>query len=510
MSGGVKSMMGSLFPSGSSSLTVLSIDAHWLKFVHAKGPWGSRTITAVLARQIDGLSDSDIIVWLQQACAERQLEPGPVLLANPSQLTTARLFTLPSTDSREIRDIVELQAEKHTPYAKEEILTDFQVLDTDRNGYSRVLLILSHQDIVYRGLKLLDGLGWPLERTGFELEGLVNWFHLAQPKAQGVTLVAEVDSETTSLAILVEGKPYFHRTLSCGAVQLQEGEPGIARLIAEFQRSLETFDAEGLNLTAAGVVVTGQASRFPDLQPRLHASLGLPVTVLPQFEQCPVADGALKDDPALATVGFASLAGLALRPSAIDLTPKALKLHRAFDVRARRLVGVGCQMVVLLLLASCLVVGRAIKNERHQSWLKNQYQATAEEADTLRQLLDRIEFTQGWLRNRGKLLNALAELSRNTPSAIQWDSLTFSKDDKEVILKGVSEEIPKVYDYTRELKQSPLFAQVEVRRAAKRKVNDRDVTEFEITCSLRGPEEEAERSETLGTSRLASSRYGGG
>ncbi len=471
-------------PKGAPGLTVLYVDGRWLKLLHAQGSWMTRTITMLLAHPIEGMNDEEILAWLRQACGP--LHPGTVLIANPSHLTTTRLFTLPSTDSKEIRDIVELQAEKHTPYAKEEILTDFQVIETDRAGYSRVLLVLSHQDIVHRGLKLVDGMGWPLERAGFELEGLVNWFQAAQGRgSRGVVLVAEVDSDTTSLVILNDGKPYFHRSLTVGVAQLtQEADDGITKLIAEFQRSLETFEAEGFNLTVERAILTGQADRLPELAQRVQSSLGIPTSVVPQFECGPVAEGVLKDQEALARVSFAGLMGLALRPSAIDLTPKALRLHRAFEVRARRLVGLGCQVVGILLLVSCLVIGKAIKHERDRAWLAREYHQTAAQAEPLQAILEQLEFVQDWFQGRGRLLDAVAELSRRTPSAIQWDSLTFTKADGQLLLKGVSEEIPKVYDFTRELKQSPLFANVEVKRAAKHKVNDRDVTEFEIVCSL--------------------------
>lgn len=488
----MKRLAERVLPKGSSGLTVLSVDGRWIKLLHAQGSWMARRISLLVAHPMEALSDEDLVSWLREVFAAKGLNPGTVLIANPSHLTTTRLFTLPATDPREIRDIIELQAEKHTPYAKEEILTDFQILDTERGGYSRVLLVLSHQDIVHRGLKLLDGMGWRLERAGFELEGLANWFHLVSGRAaQGAVLVAELDSDTTALAVLHDGKPYFHRSLSLGFSQLaQDPEEGQAKLIAEFQRSLDAFEAEGLSLAISSAVLTGQAGRFPELKDRLQAALGVSTTIVSQFEHCPVAAGVSTDEEPLNRVSFASLIGLALRPSAVDLTPKALKLHRAFEVRARRLVGLGCQVVGVLLLASCLVVGKAMKHERYRSWLAHEHRRTAAEAQTLRMLLDQLGFVQDWLQERGQLLNAVAELSRRTPAVIQWDTLTFTKADGQLILKGVSEEIPKVYDFSRDLKRSALFANVEVRRAAKRTVENREVTEFEIVCSLAPPEPE--------------------
>ncbi len=122
-------------PKGPPGLTVLSLDGQWLKVLHVQGRTFARTVTALIAHRIEGMNEPDVLTWLQEAWASSHLEAGTVLIANPSHLTTTRVFTLPATDPAEIREIVELQAEKHTPYAKEEILTD-RIFDALR-GFRR-------------------------------------------------------------------------------------------------------------------------------------------------------------------------------------------------------------------------------------------------------------------------------------------------------------------------------------------------------------------------------------
>ena len=477
--------MGEWFPKGPQGLTVLSIDGQWLRLLYLAGHGAARTVSVLFAHQVDHMTDDEVLAWLKEACTSRGFEPGSVLVANPSHLTTTRLFTLPSTDPAEIRDIVELQAEKHTPYAKEEILTDFRLIELDRAGYSRVLLVVSHQDIVHRGLRLVSGMGWLLERVGFELEGLASWCHATHQEAvQGAMLVAEISAEVTTVMILHQGKPYFHRSLSLGTSQLApESAENLAKLVAEFQRSLEAFESEGLNLQVSSVLLTGQVEQIAGLKEQVEKGLSLPVTVLAPFARCTVAPQAGSDDAAVGRVSFASLLGLAIAPGEIDLTPKALKLRRAFEARAKALLGLGCQIVGGLLLISCLVIGKAQKGERSYAALVKEYQVVDQEARALESRLDRVGFVKDWLGERGRLLDAMAELSRRTPPMIQWNAITYVRG-QELTLKGVSDEMPKVYDFTAELKRYPVCTQVEARRVSKRKVGDRDMTEFEVVCSL--------------------------
>ena len=484
-------MLGQLAPRGAHGLTVLFIDGRWLKLLQVAGG----RISTLLAQPIEGMSDEEILVWLREACQQRGFEAGTVLVANPSHLTTTRLFTLPSTDPVEIRDIIELQAEKHTPYAKEEILTDFRVLETDPSGYSRVLLILSHQDIVHRALRLLEGMGWVLERVGFELDGLTNWLQLAQPEAgDGVILVAEMDAETTTLAAVKQGKPYFHRSLAMGLSFLAaHPDDGVAKLCDEFQRSIEAFEAEGFNMPITGIVLTGQAERVPELKERLQQTLELPTSALSAFAPAEAPEDAGSSGERLSQVAFASLLGLALKPSETDLTPKALKLHRSFEARAKALVTLGGQAIGILLLVSCLIVAKAIRNERYYTRLFHEDQMLSGQVHVMESSIDEIKLVQDWLDRRNRLLEAVAEMNKRTPDTIQWASITYTADGQ-LILKGVSEEIPKVYDFAGELRSSGQFASVEARKVTKRRVEDQNVTDFELLCSFK-PTEGAETEE---------------
>jgi len=474
-----------LVPRSDHGLTVLSVDGRWLKVLQMTG---RGAVSALIAHKIEGETEEAVIDWLKAAWSAASLEPRPVLIANPSHLTTTRLFTLPSVDPTEIRDIIALQAEKHTPYTKEEILTDFQILETDRSGYSRVLLVLSHQDIVHRALRLVEGMGWVLERVGFELEGLVNWVQLAKPDVpEGLTLVAELDSETTTLVAVKGEQSYFHRSIALGSQHLtQDPAEAPAKLLGEFQRSLESFDSEGSGQAITGIALTGHAERFPELKEKFHKGLDLPVAIAPSFAQVELPES-VAAGPARESVSFASLLGLAMRPSRVDLTPKALKLHRAFEARAKALVGLACQGIGCLLLVSCLVIGTSMKDERYHAWLHHEERSLSAQVAGMESTMDQASVVQDWAKTRSELLNAVKAMAQRTPEAIQWETLVYTRGEQ-IALKGISDEIPKVYDFATELRSAGAFAQVEAKRVNKRKVNDKDVTEFELVCAFKPPE----------------------
>ncbi len=129
-------------------------------------------------------------------------------------------------------------------------------------------------------------------------------------------------------------------------------------------------------------------------------------------------------------------------------------------------------------------MGQSFKRERYYSGLVRQHTLRSQEI----QELERLAIVKTWQRGQGQLLEAVMDLEAHTPAVIQWDTLTYAKD-QQLTLKGVSTEMPKVFEFAEVMKLSPLFTHVEAKRVTKRKVADQDLTEFELVCALAAPED---------------------
>jgi type IV pilus assembly protein PilM len=474
-------------PAGASQgLTVLSLDGQWLKLLHVEGLAVSRRIAKALVCPVQNSSAEEIHAALKDVCTMEGLVPKEVLIANPTMLSTVRIFSLPSTDPKEIRDIVDLQAEKHTPYAKDELLMDFTIIERDPSGYSRVLLIIAHQDVIHRSVQLAEVAHLPLERVGCELEGLVNWFRLMKrPSGSSASLVVDVDSRTTTVLAMVRGQPQFQRSLATGADQVED-DPTQAndRLVGELQRSIEAWEAEGGTVKVQELYLTGRIERLGELKAAIERELNLPVHLIAPWQGLTLTESCRKAAGQLPNVSFASLIGLAFAPSEIDLTPHTMKLRQAFEARAKALVLFGFQCVSALILVSILIVGRAQKEQRYYQLLRRLYEQSAPESHRVERALVELKFVEGRLQQRGQLLEAITRLAEFSPPEIQWTSMTYIQGEG-LVLKGTSQELPRVYEFAAGLeRKAPEFKKVEVRRAAKRRVDGRDVADFELSCLL--------------------------
>jgi len=478
-----------VMPAATHDTTVLALDGQWLKLLYVQGLGPARRITKALALPVQGLSADEIHRQIREVVATEAWQPGELLIASPTHLCTVRLFSLPSTDPKEIRDIVELQAEKHTPYAREEVLLDFHVIAREASGYSRVLLVIVHQDVVHQATRLADLAGWSLERVGCEFEGLMSWvrlMHAAHPLSPDASpaLVVEVDAATTTLLVMHERQPQFHRSLAMGLEQLEDDPNGAGtRLVSELQRSMDALEAEGGGLRVKQIIVTGYLEKLQPLKNVIQRELDMPAELISPWTVGKITDECQAASARQPHVSFASLVGLAMAPSALDLTPHTVKLRQAFETRAKALVLLGCQCVALLILFSILIIGRAHEDRQYYAVLREMTERHAPEAERVEQALEQLEAIQGRLRHRGRLLEAVETLATLSPPEIRWSALTYARGET-LVLRGTSEELPKIYEFVATLEGAPLFEGVVARRVAKRTVDDRNVSDFEISCTL--------------------------
>ncbi len=467
------------------TITVLSVDNQTLKLLHAIGSPRARTVTALITLPLPESDPSAVVDQLKALCKAQAIEPESVLVANPAHLTTMRVFPVPSADWREINDIVDLQAEKHTPYSKDEILTDFTVVETDPAGYSRVMLVISHHDVVNRALRIVEAMEWTLDRVGLAVEGLSTWLRVARPDlVKSPVLLVDLDVDVSTAAVLIQGRLLFQRSLPLGIRELIAESSGMpSRLVAELKRTLEAFEGEGWKTAVSQVVLTGQVERLPDLAAQIQKGLELPTEAVSATEQFALSPAVVTGQAGLGQTSFAALLGLSAGAGIIDLTPKALRLHRTFELRTRSLITLGCQCLAVLMLFTGVVIFRLHQQERTRGLLRQEAARAEQEANDLDFSLKQVEVVRSWLSGRGQFLDLLLEMNKYSADAIRWDSFDYSQGER-LVLKGTSTDMPKVYDLVAALEKSPFFSKIDSRKVTKRREGEEHVTSFELTCDL--------------------------
>ena len=83
----------------------------------------------------------------------------PVICVIPANAATAKNIEVPSTDPEEIKSIINLQASRHTPYSREEVLISYINLGMNASNNTRLLLVIVHRDMVKERISILEKCG---------------------------------------------------------------------------------------------------------------------------------------------------------------------------------------------------------------------------------------------------------------------------------------------------------------------------------------------------------------
>lgn len=161
--------------------------------------------------------------------ADNKIKAKKVATAVPMRDAIVRLIPVPAElDDREMRDIVlNQEAGLYLPYPREEVDLDYQKLGyfEDEDGIEKVqvLLVATRRDVTDAYLDILGQAGLTvdvLEIGGFALIRTIRE-QLRQFGSQEAAVLADIEFDSTELAIVVDGIPQFNRTVPIGTFQVQ-------------------------------------------------------------------------------------------------------------------------------------------------------------------------------------------------------------------------------------------------------------------------------------------------
>ena len=133
----------------------VSLSGDNLKLAYAKISPTRKELVDLVSYEIQGLSDEEIIKSIRSSLDSLKLSSPDVTIIIPSHATIAKNIEIPSLDEQEIMEIVDLQAGRHTPYSREEIIVDYINIGAYRENYTKILLIIVTLNVIRR--QIVDG-----------------------------------------------------------------------------------------------------------------------------------------------------------------------------------------------------------------------------------------------------------------------------------------------------------------------------------------------------------------
>lgn len=476
--------------SGINSREFVGIDlsANNLKIAHARIFANKPEITGLLTRNIGGLSEENIAKIIRSCFIDLRARNPVIISTIASHLVITKNIEIPSVDPKEIKEIINLQAGRHTPYSREEIIVDYVDIGVYKNNYTKILLIIVARNIIDKQFKILASAGLKPENVAFVPESIA-WF---VPKIIKIdnglcpVSVIHIDNEFTDFTVIVKSKIAFIRSIPIGVRHLtEEKERYQLKFSEELKRSFEAYQSEDIEKSPNMVVLTGAIEELNDLEPILNSALRLPIKLAPYFKNLAISNNLLKANSLPKNISFLNVIAplITLQELKVNLIPEEVKLSRAIEERGRELIKTGIFTLATFVLIFSILLSKIYFKNAYLKNLEKEYISLSDSAKKLEKDFSRINLIKNYLSRRGYSLELLSELYNITSLDLKINNIRFDSQGKFSLI-GTALSMSSVFSFVDDMEKSEYFKEVKTKYTTKRKEELRDVTDFELTALL--------------------------
>jgi len=420
----------------------------------------------------------------------------PVICVIPASAATAKNIEVPSTDPEEIKSIINLQAGRHTPYSREEVLISYTNLGLNASNNTRLMLVIVHRDIIKERISILEKSGLNIDQIIFVPEAQARFYAKALNLKKETPPVGIIDFSlnSTSYIVISKGSLLFVRNIPVGIKSLLEGADALAKLEEELKKSMDAFVQEDGNPAPQSYIVTTKNDAIDSVLPALQENLKiqLQVNVYSNFIKGSMdlkkkLQRDYADDSFLDVISPAS----SLVRCEINLMPEEMILKKTVDRQSKEAsLSGGAAIIIMLLIGSMISLNINFKETFLSQNLRAKFAPQKQQVQLLQDQMNKVKLVRTYIQGRMSSLDIIHELYAITPHAIYLNNISVD-DQGIVIIDGVADSLPDVYSYDKSIDDSTKFKEAKIKSTSTKKDNGKDVAAFEIEFKLNNSKEQA-------------------
>jgi len=166
---------------------------------------------------------------LDEMITTHKIKTKNIATAIPSRESIVRLVPVPAelNDENELRDYINQEAGLYLPFPREEADVDYQRLGSfvDEDGIEKVqvLLVATRKEVTDSYITTFTEAGLSLDIIEVSSFSILRTIHeqLQQFTPSEACVLADLEFDSTEIAVIVNGVPQFSRTIPIGCFQIQ-------------------------------------------------------------------------------------------------------------------------------------------------------------------------------------------------------------------------------------------------------------------------------------------------
>ncbi|MFH1360025.1 MAG: PilN domain-containing protein [Candidatus Omnitrophota bacterium] len=477
----------------------IGLNEETIKMAHLRMSASSKEVVHIAKRDIRGISPEELPTIIKSVLNDFNVKKPLALCVIPSNVTTTKNIEIPSVDPEEIKSITNLQAGRHTPYSREEIIIDYINIGVYQKNYSKLLMVIVNRNIIKKQFTVTQEAGLSLDKVLFAPESISHFYSKVQGLSAANTPAGIVDigSTSTDFTVCLNGKVVACRNIPLGSKQMiEEGPTGYDKFVAELKKSIESYQNEDIEKMPDSYILTDDTDQAKELQPILQKELKANVKIVPYLDNIKVNQMTKKIIRESGGESFVDVISplLSMKDCRMDFTPEEVRMQKAIEQQGREVIKF-CTFSGLILAFVCFMFLSKI-NFRGMTldYLNKSHVDKRQEAQSLEQVASKTRIIKDYLNSRLIGLNVLDELYRIVPDEIYLNSVSIDEQGT-ITLQGISESMSRVFSLVTDLEETEMFKSVKTTSTIAKKERGKDVASFELSLKLESAKDEPESEE---------------
>ncbi|MBU0477277.1 pilus assembly protein PilM [bacterium] len=455
-------------------ITGIEIGQNSIKVVQGISEWKKSRIKIITLLTEEIKNNDEKQEKLKHIINNLMIKPKKVIACIPRSLVTVRYLNLPSTSEREIAHMVQFQAEKQLPYSKEELVTAFKVIGSNKDGYSRVMLVLVHQDVINNQLKLLGDLKLNPEYIELSSQATASAFIKEHPGKNKAVAFIDIDIFSVDIQVIFNGELVYTRNISLSENRRQES------LLEEITKSLNSYNKDNKEITS--IFISGKVHN--KLMENLSKSFEWPVEIFNPVENLALH----KEKFSIANqseTSLCSIVGLIENfPNVLlNVLPDEIKTQKQVREKRKNYLVLASQCIGILFLILSVFMRILYDKQNTSKWLDIEIKKTNPIAKEVNKRAERLRVIKEQIDTRNSCLDILHELHKIIPDTISLSTLDYQLNNT-LKIKGQSKALSDALGLIDILEKSSYFKNVQLKSSNMRRLRDMEVADFYIQCEI--------------------------
>lgn len=428
----------------------------------------------------DSLQDKDELLGKMKEILSRiHITSEEVIVVINHQKVVSRYLHLPTQERREIEQMIYFQKSKILPYAPQEIITGYQIVDKDKEGSSFVNVVLVHQDTVRYLLDILKELNIEVDSLVLHTYGVAEFFRKYMPGEQEEIILIHLDFPNLEIAVLDKGCLCFSRF-----VKISQQDPNWQDEM--FKKIMETQTLY-LRQSSAGPIkkmyLVGRKTDVLESKRILQDKMLVPVEIIENPREAIDINTQVTTEDFIGAIS--GLLGFIFRrpPESLNLLPVDLKERKkkAAQVKDRLKLAV---ISVCVLIIGLLGFFKYIDNKKiYLSSLETQLQEVKKEASQLETMEKKLNILKARYYERLRILDFFVGLHEVIPAGVFIREMDYNAQiQEEFSIKGTASRHELVFRFASDLKELVMFSdnEIKVKYATSKVTREGEIINFEI------------------------------